>query len=93
MPSVGAGDPVGVSGPPRPRPRRRPFALARSYPRIAERLALSDVDTAIAIRYLDSLTIDDRGDREGFPVDVARELMRLRIHYAQRLEGEIGSDR
>jgi hypothetical protein len=53
-----------------------------AHPRIAERLASSDVDTSIAIRYLDSLTIDDR---------VARELMRLRIDYAERMEGEIGS--
>ncbi len=71
---------------------RRPFALARSYPRIAERLAAIDVDTAVAIRYLDSLTIDHRGDRDGFPVDVARDLMQLRILYAQRLEGQGGPD-
>ncbi len=71
---------------------RRPFALARSYPRIAERLAVIDVDTSTAIGYLDSLTIDHRGDRDCFPVDVARELMQLRVHHAQRLEGGILPD-
>jgi len=71
---------------------RRPFALALSYPRIAERLAAIDTDSSVAIGYLDSLTIDHRGDRDGFPVEVARELMQLRVHYAQRLEGEVGPD-
>lgn len=71
---------------------RRPFALAQSYPRIVERLAAIDVDTSVAIRFLDSLTIDHRGNRNGFPVDVARELMQLRLHYTQRLENEVGPD-
>ncbi|MFN7645286.1 MAG: hypothetical protein ACK5PW_19755 [Burkholderiales bacterium] len=71
---------------------RQPFALVRSYPRIAELLAGVDADTSVAIRYLDSLTIDDRGDRNGFPVDVGRELMQLRLHYAQRLEVEVPPD-
>ena len=64
----------------------------RSYPRIAERLAGVDADTSVAIGYLDSLTIDERGDRNGFPVDVGRELMQLRLHYAQRLEVEVPPD-
>jgi hypothetical protein len=68
---------------------RRPFALARSHPRIAERLAGIDADTFVAIGYLDSLTIDHRGNRNGFSVDVGRELMQLRLHYAQRLEREV----
>ena len=71
---------------------RRPFALARSYPRIAERLAAIDLETSVAIRFLDSLTIDHRGDRNGFPVDVGRELMQLRLHYTQRLEVEVPPD-
>ena len=71
---------------------RRPFELVRSYPRIAERLAGIDADTSVAIGYLDSLTIDHRGDRNGFPVDVGRELMQLRLHYAQRLEVEVPPD-
>ena len=32
--------------------------------------------------YLDSLVIDQRGDRTGFPQDVAKELRALRSHYA-----------
>ncbi len=71
---------------------RRPFALVRSYPRIAERLAAIDADPSVAIGYLDALTIDHRGDRDGFPVDAGRELMQLRLHYAQRLEVEVPPD-
>jgi hypothetical protein len=71
---------------------RRPLALVRSYPRLAERLARIDTDPSVAIGYLDSLTIDHRGDRNGFPVDVGRELMQLRLHYAQRLEVEVPPD-
>ena len=31
--------------------------------------------------YLDSLVVDQRGDRSGFPLDVAQELTALRNYY------------
>ncbi len=62
----------------------RPVALARQFPRIADRLALLDSTPDVAVRYVEKLMIDDRGDRDGFPVEVARELMRLRMHYGDR---------
>ncbi|RPH44948.1 MAG: hypothetical protein EHM87_08370 [Burkholderiales bacterium] len=73
----------------------RATALAASYPRIAERLALFDSEPPFAARYLDQLMIDQRGDRQGFPIEVARELLRLRSHYAERVERAIatGTDR
>lgn len=59
--------------------------LAAAYPRIAERLALFDGDPAFAVRYLDQMMVDQRGDRQGFPVEVGRELLRLRTHYGQHM--------
>ncbi len=69
--------------------------LAAAFPRIAERIALFDGEPPFAARYLDQLMIDQRGDRQGFPIEVGRELMRLRSHYAQQVEASIsaGTDR
>lgn len=51
-------------------------AIERRFPRIANELCKlwsgKDIDT-----YVDSLLIDDRGDRLGFPIDVLEELMFL----------------
>ena len=72
-------------------PDARATQLAMAYPRIAERLALLDEDARLVGRYLDGLVIDERGDRNGFPVDVAGELLRLRVHYAEREGPAIGA--
>ncbi len=32
-------------------------------------------------RYMDDLLVDKRGNRQGFPVDVLRELFELRAYY------------
>jgi hypothetical protein len=51
-------------------------ALERHFSRIAQELATrwqhGDIDA-----YLDSLLMDDRGNRQGFPADVLAELMFL----------------
>lgn len=62
----------------------RPVGLAAAFPRIADRIALLDGAPELAVRYLEKLMIDDRGGRDGFPVEIARELMRLRVHYGDR---------
>jgi hypothetical protein len=50
--------------------------IERRYSRIAQELAtrwkLGDIDA-----YLNSLLLDDRGNRQGFPADVLEELMFL----------------
>jgi len=57
----------------------RPIALANQYPRIANLLALDWSKPAARRRYLDDLLIDHRrGNRRGFPLDVHRELEKLR---------------
>jgi len=60
----------------------RPTALANRYPRIANLLALDWKKPAACRQYLDELLIDHRrGDRQGFPLDVHRELEILRDFY------------
>jgi hypothetical protein len=60
----------------------RPIMLANRYPRIANVLALDWRRPATCRRYLDDLLLDShRGNRQGFPVDVHRELEVLRAYY------------
>lgn len=65
-------------------------AIERRFPRIARELMArwkgGEIDT-----YLDSLLIDDRGDRMGFPEDVLEEIMFLagvRWHMTRVIETE-----
>lgn len=71
-------------------PRGPESAIERRFQRIARELAARwrgpDID-----RYLDSLLIDTRGDRIGFPADVLEELMFLagvRWHLGRRDTGQ-----
>lgn len=61
-----------------------PRLLAHDYPRIANRLALCWRDPALAILVLDSLLVDRRGGRQGFPDAIAQELRRLRAEAQKR---------
>ena len=60
----------------------RPLACARRYPRIVNSIADLWRRVRQCEEYLDSLMIDERGDRAGFPLDVAKKLLALRSHYA-----------
>jgi hypothetical protein len=61
-------------------PDMRPHALARFYPRIANRLAGVWKSELQCEECLDELMLDGRGDRCGFPVAVAAELATLKAH-------------
>ena len=61
----------------------RPMVLARRFPRIANRIAESWRHVARCEEYLDTLVIDSRGHRKGFPPEVAQELANLRGFYAE----------
>jgi hypothetical protein len=63
-------------------PDVRPLTLARKFPRIANSIAELWRRVARCEQYLDTLIVDLRGDRTGFPHDVAKELQALRGHYA-----------
>ena len=59
----------------------RPIALARKFPRIANSIAELWRRVASCEEYLGTLVVDLRGDRSGFPPDVAQELTALRNYY------------
>jgi hypothetical protein len=60
----------------------RPMELARQFPRIPNRLRHLWTQVARCEEYLDSLLVDRRGTRKGFPQQVAQELRTLRDYYA-----------
>ena len=61
----------------------RPGELAQRYPRIANSIAELWPRPARCDEYLESLLVDLRGNRKGFPYAVAQELAALRAHYAE----------
>jgi hypothetical protein len=60
----------------------RPLALVTQYPRIANILALEWREPTACRSYFDSLLVDHRGNRQGFPGDVDGDLRRLRHYYS-----------
>jgi hypothetical protein len=59
----------------------QPRALMYRFPRIANLIAAMWQDANSLRRYVDDLLVDKRGNRQGFPVDVLRELFALRAYY------------
>jgi hypothetical protein len=59
----------------------QPRTLLYKFPRIANLLAAMWPDPNSFRRYVDDLLVDKRGNRQGFPVEVLRELFALRAHY------------
>ena len=67
-------------------PDIRPTALLRRYARIANLIAATWPDAKAFETYMESLLTDKRGGcRQGFPVDVLRELTTLALHHSQNL--------
>ena len=69
----------------------RPTALARRFPRIANSIAESWRRVARCEEYFDTLVVDSRGNRKGFPPEVAQELTNLRGFYAELHPDKHGS--
>ena len=59
----------------------RPVELARQFPRIANRLRHLWKQVARCEEYLDSLLVDRRGTRKGFPSKISEELEALREYH------------
>ncbi|TMH04604.1 MAG: hypothetical protein E6H79_10405 [Betaproteobacteria bacterium] len=64
----------------------QPHALCAQYPRIANQLAACWTDIGLIEHLLESLMLDQRGGRHGFPRDVADDLALLYEYHAQRAE-------
>jgi hypothetical protein len=63
-------------------PEVRPRQLVIHYARIANKLASLWPHPIACEKYLNELMIDERGDRHGFPADVALELAALQAYFA-----------
>lgn len=59
----------------------RPLRLSRRYPRIVNKLAALWLAESPCRRYLNSLMLDERGGRQGFPLELVVELSNLRNYY------------
>jgi hypothetical protein len=59
----------------------RPITLAQKFPRIANRFAQLWKRPRQCDVYFESLLVDERGGRQGFPQSVALELVTLKTHY------------
>ena len=58
-----------------------PAKLADAFPHIANKIASLWKIPRQLDPYLDSLIIDDRGGRQGFPAPIAWEILRLKDYY------------
>ena len=63
----------------------RPIAL-REFPHVLNKLATLWADDEACGAYLESLMLDDRGGRQGFPPAALSELIALNLHH----HGSIG---
>lgn len=59
--------------------------LRRQFPRIVNHIATLWDDAVAMHDYLDSLMIDRRGNRQGFPPGVLDEIRSLRAHHLRRV--------
>ncbi len=66
----------------------QPRTLMYKFPRIANLVAAMWQDPNSLRRYVDDLLVDRRGNRQGFPVEVLRELFKLRAHYDELHPGD-----
>ncbi len=66
-------------------PPARPMELVRRFPRVANALCASWADPQAALQVLEGLLMDRRGGRQGFPREVAGELVALRDHLVREM--------
>lgn len=59
----------------------RPRALVIQFPRLANTLADVWCQPKVFYMLLCQLMVDDRGGRKGFPLEVRRDLAKLRIYF------------
>jgi hypothetical protein len=66
----------------------QPRTLMFKFPRIANLMAAMWEDPNSLRRYVDDLLVDKRGNRQGFPLEVLRELFKLRAYYDELHPGD-----
>lgn len=65
-------------------PEVQPFTLLRRYARVANLVAATWHDPKLFRTYMESLLVDRRGGRRGFPPNVRRELIALQKYRLSR---------
>jgi hypothetical protein len=65
-------------------PEIQPFVLLRRYARVANLVAATWHDANLFRTYIESLLVDRRGGRRGFPPNVRRELLALQKYRVSR---------
>lgn len=59
----------------------RPLRLARQFPRIVNHLSTEWKRPNACDKIFDELTVDRRGNRQGFPLDLVKEISNLKSYY------------
>lgn len=59
----------------------RPLRLARQFPRIVNTISTEWKRPNVCDKVFDDLTIDHRGNRKGFPLEVMKEISDLKAYY------------
>lgn len=70
----------------------RPRALVINYPRIANILAAAWPDRIRFDKTLNEFMVDNRGRRQGFPLEVLQDLANLRAYFDKRHKPAIRTD-
>jgi hypothetical protein len=65
-------------------PEVQPFVLLRRYARVANLVAATWHDANLFRTYIETLLVDRRGGRRGFPPNVRRELLALQKYRLSR---------
>lgn len=68
----------------------RPYRLTDNYPRLAVRMAELWRQPIPLQNYLRGLVLDDRGGRQGFPEEIAGELLRLTSYVEEKIGPNFG---
>lgn len=63
----------------------------RDFPHVLTRIAASWIDPRYFHRVMQSLLIDDRGNRQGFPFAVMNELTELRSYYFTQVRPDMAN--
>lgn len=63
----------------------RPRELPIAHPRVANEIARRWSDPDGCLAYLNDVLVDRRGSRQGFPMQIALELARLKSYYETEL--------
>jgi len=67
----------------------RPIETGRRYARIVNRIAAIWADEVLTMDYLNSLTLSDRPNRQGFPPEIGREITALSRLASERMPANL----